>query len=214
MKVLRSFRNAIDEFVFAQPGEFFGEIYLSDNLVMDEVAGNLINRSVMTVIVRPKLEQTHSNRVYECEIKLKTPKLVVIKLNEVLCKDSVFEEDQIINIDLKFRYNRLPICEMHQAIDMCQQKIEILLPNVKNISYKHKVSNTVVEAHSNVLFKSPVLGIFSGEQSDVFVLIYDISSISICKTCQLFDTSYMRRSGMIGAFDLRLKHTVCNPRWL
>ena len=159
MKVLRSFRNAVDEFEFAQSGEFFGEIYLSDNLVMDEVAGNLINRSVMTVILRPKLEQTPSNRVYECDIKLKTPKLVVIKLNEVLCKDSVFEEDQIINIDLKFRYNRLPICEMHQAIDMCQQKIEILFPNVKNISYEHKVSNTVVEAHSNVLFKSPGLGI-------------------------------------------------------
>ena len=138
MKILNSFQNA-NETVFAQQGELFGQIYLSDYLVMDEVAGNLISRSVMSVILRPKLEQTQSNRVYECSIKVKTSQLVIVKLNAVLCHEYVFEKDQVIYIDLKFRYNRLPMCEMHQTIDRSQQKTEILLPNVKNVSYKEKV---------------------------------------------------------------------------
>ena len=141
MKIINSFQSPADETVFTQPGEFFGEVYLFDYLLMDEVAGHIINRSVMSVILRLKLDQTQSNRVYECSIKMKTLELVVIKLNAVLCEEYLFEKDQEICIDLKFRYNRLPMCEMHQAIDMCQQKSEILLPNVKNVSYKHKVSD-------------------------------------------------------------------------
>ena len=138
MTIVKSFQNS-EETVFAQPGELFGVIYLSEYLVMDEVAGHIINRSVMSVILRPKWGQTQSNRVYECSIKMKTSQLVVIKLNAVLCKDYVFEKDQTVYIDLKFRYNRLLMCKMHQAIDMCRPKIGILLPNVKNVSYKHKV---------------------------------------------------------------------------
>ena len=147
MKIVNSFQNA-DETVFALPGEFFGVIYLSDYLVMDEVAGHLINRSVTSVILRPKVEQTmQSNRVYECSIKLKTSQVVIIKLNEVLCEDYVFENDQVMYIDLKFRYNRFLMCAMHQAIDMCKQKTEILLPKVRNISYTNKVSYTVDATH-------------------------------------------------------------------
>ena len=139
MKILDRFQNA-SETVFAQSGEFFGEVYLSDYVVMDEVAGNLISRSVMSVILRLKLGQTQSNRIYECSIKKKNSHLVVIKLNEELCQEYVFEKDQSIYIDLKFRYNRIPICEMHQTIDRSQEKTEILLPNVKNVFYKRKVS--------------------------------------------------------------------------
>ena len=142
MKILNRFENA-SETVFAQSGEFFGQIYLSDYLVMDEAAGNLISRSVMSVILRLKLGQTQSNRIYECGIKMKTSQLVIIKLNEELCQEYVFEKDQSIYIDLKFRYNRIPICEMHQTIDTNRQKTEILLPNVENASYEPKVSNIV-----------------------------------------------------------------------
>ena len=139
MKILNSFQDA-NETVFAQSGEFFGQIYLSDCLVMDEVAGSLISRSVMSVILRPKLGQTQNNRIYECSIKMKTSQLVVIKLNEELCQEYDLEKHQSIYIDLKFRYNRIPICEMHEAIDRSQEKTDILLPNVKNVSYKLKVS--------------------------------------------------------------------------
>ena len=145
MKILNSFQNA-SETVFAQSGEFFGQIYLSDYLVMDEVAGNLISRSVMSAVLRPKLGKTQSNRVYECSIKVKTSQLVIIKLNEELCQEYVFEKDQSIYIDLKFRYNRIPICEMHQTIDTNKQKTEILLPNTKNAFNKYKVGNIVSAA--------------------------------------------------------------------
>ena len=127
---------------YAAKGEFFGEIYLSDYLVMDEVAGHIINRSVMSVILRLKMGKSHRKKVYECFIKFKTSHLVVVKLNEVLCKDYTFTNDQVVQIDLKFRYNRLPFCEMHQAIDMCKEKTYIMLPNVKNVSYKDRVSRT------------------------------------------------------------------------
>ena len=148
MKIVNNFQGA-DETVFALPGEFFGEIYLSDYLVMDEVAGHLINRSVTSVILRPKVEHTMlSNRVYECSIKLKTSQVVIIKLNEALYEDYLFEKDQVMYIDLKFRHNRFLICAMHQAIDMCKQKTEILLPDVRNISYTNKVSNTVATTYS------------------------------------------------------------------
>ena len=140
MKIVNCFQST-SETVFARQGELFGEIYLSDYLVMDEVAGHLINRSVMSVIVRPKMTRSRSKKVYECSIKLKTSQSVIIKLNEALLNDYGFQKDQEIYIDVKFRYNRVPMCEMHQAIDMCKQKTEVLLPNLKNVSYKSKVSN-------------------------------------------------------------------------
>ena len=140
MTIVNYFQDS-EKTVYAQPGEFFGQIYLCDYLVMDEVAGHIINRSVMSVILRLKLGKTQSNRVYECSIKMKTSQLVIIKLNEVLCEDYVFEKDQVICIDLKFRYNRLLMCKMHQAIEMCEQKTEIFLPSINNVSNKHKVGH-------------------------------------------------------------------------
>ena len=154
MTIVNSFQNSDQEMVFAQRGELFGQIFLSDYLVMDEVAGHIINRSVMSVILRLKLGQIQSQRVYECSIKMKTSQLVIIKLNAVLCKDYVFQKDQVVCIDLKFRYNRLPMCEMHQAIDMCRQKVGILLPTVKNVSYKHKVG--ICCLHHNYLCSKPI----------------------------------------------------------
>ena len=139
MKIINCFNNA-DKTFFAQPGEYFGEIYLSDYLVMDEVAGHLINRSVLSVILRFKLENSQSTKAYECSIKLKTPETVIVKLNEELCKEYVLEIEQVFYIDLKFRFNRLPMCEMHQAIDMCRQKTQVLIPDIKKVSYKDKVS--------------------------------------------------------------------------
>ncbi len=155
MKIVNSFRST-DTTVFARSGEWFGEIYLSDYLIMDEVAGHLINRSVMSLILRPKVEHSQSNRVYECCIKLKTPQLVIVKLNEVLCKDFDFERDQEVYIDLKFRYNRLPLCEMHQVIDMCKKKTEILFPNIRNVSCTYKVSNSVTCMFLRVTLKNVV----------------------------------------------------------
>ena len=146
MTIVNSFQD-FDRTVYAHPGEMFGKIYLSDYLVMDEVAGHIINRSVMSVILRPKLEQAaSSNRIYECSIEMKNSQLVIIKLNEVLCKDCVFEKDQTVCIDLKFRYSRLRMCKMHQAIDMCQQKTDIFLPNTKSVFNKYKVGNIVSAA--------------------------------------------------------------------
>ena len=175
MKVINSFQSA-DETIFALPGELFGEIYLSDYLVMDEVAGHLINRSVMSVILRPKVDHSQSNRVYECSIKLKTSQLVIIKLNEVLCKDYVFVKDQEIYIDLKFRYNRFLMCAMHQAIDMCKEKTKVLLPNVKNVSYTNKVRNTVAATCKNVLFECQV-STRQGRQHNVPIIYYFFGAI-------------------------------------
>ena len=139
MTVVNNFKG-VDEAVFAQPGELFGEIYLSDYLFMDEVAGHLISRSVMSVILRLKLDDAPNNKIYECYIKLKTSELVIIKLNEKLLEDVVLKKDQVIDVDIKFKYNRVPVCEMHQAIDMFREKTNVLLPHVKNASYKDKVS--------------------------------------------------------------------------
>ena len=138
MKIINNFRNVKGETVYAQAGEVYGEIYLSDYLVLDEVAGNLISRSVMSIILRPKWERSGNNRVYECSIKTKTSGFVIIKLNEVLCNDYVFETDKVVYIDVKFRYNGLLMCAMHQAIDFCERKTGVL-PSLKNVSCKHKV---------------------------------------------------------------------------
>ncbi len=207
MKIINNFQNA-DESVFAGRGELFGEIYLSDYLVMDEVAGHLINRSVMSVILRPKVEHSQSNRVYECSIKSKTPQLVIVKLNEVLCKDYIFEIGQEVYIDVKFRYNRLPMCEMHQAVDMCKQKTDVLLPNVKNVSYKDKVSDSV-SFHKNTLFEKPVLltvTIANCDKGEVASVI-DIYMYDIVK--QLFQLSRPDHATSV-TFVICLSCTVCH----
>ncbi|XP_028391343.1 uncharacterized protein LOC114516144 [Dendronephthya gigantea] len=123
----------------ASTGDLFGEIHSWDYPVMDEVASHIINLSVTSVILRPKMRKSfRTDRVYECIIKSKTSKLVVIKLNKELCKDFGLAKDQIVQIDLKLRYNRLALCEMHEAIDMCKRKTSILLPNIRDVCYKYE----------------------------------------------------------------------------
>lgn len=138
MKITNEFKTA-NETVYGLQGELFGEIALADFLFMDEASGHLIQRSVLSVIVRPKKNQNESLKVYECLIKLRTPQYIVIKVNQELCEDLALQKEMVINVDLKFRFNRFPMCEMHQAIDRCKKKTDFLLPAVKLRSNEQQV---------------------------------------------------------------------------
>lgn len=135
LKIVNCF-TTFEETIFAVKGEFFGEIELSQFLVMDEISGHLISRSVESLIVRPAHK---TSRVYECCIKTKNPQSVIIKLNKVFCEDYSVEYDQVMNVDIKFIFNRRGMCEMHQAIDFCKEKMNFLIPDFSYDSREYKV---------------------------------------------------------------------------
>ena len=141
MEIVKNYEDAKGTVYQALPGEVFCKMDFNDRIFMDEVCGHLIARSVSSVIIRPKQHLSDSKKLYECHIKQTTPQSVVVKLNQELCQDLAPENEHVINVDLKFKFNRLPFCEMHQAIDRCGDKTAILLPVVNPRSNTQKVGN-------------------------------------------------------------------------
>ena len=130
MNVVNRFEGP-DESLFPPQNEFFGMISLADFLFMDEAAGNLIQRSVLSVIIRPKTFKSQSQKVYECEIRVKTTQFVVVEINQEFRKDWDLQCNAVVLVDVKFCYNRQPMVERHEAIDRCQGnlvKMSLLFP--------------------------------------------------------------------------------------
>ncbi|CAM9294546.1 unnamed protein product, partial [Lampetra planeri] len=108
---------------FAQGGELFARFRLGRSLSEDTAHGRLLTTSVGTVLLRPVSDEESRRarrlglKVYQAMIEEKTKEYVFLRISRQCCQELGLRADQQIKVELQFQLNRLPLCEMHYAVD-------------------------------------------------------------------------------------------------
>uniref|UniRef100_A0A673KMW3 C3H1-type domain-containing protein n=1 Tax=Sinocyclocheilus rhinocerous TaxID=307959 RepID=A0A673KMW3_9TELE len=122
---------------YAQNGQLFARFKLTETLSEDTLAGRLVMTKVNSVLLLPVFkERTGQNqpagakeRVYEALIEEKTKDYIFLRICKDCCLELGLVADQELQVELQFQLNRLPLCEMHYALDRIRDN-GILFPDV------------------------------------------------------------------------------------
>ncbi|XP_030064309.1 putative helicase with zinc finger domain isoform X1 [Microcaecilia unicolor] len=120
---------------YAQNGQLFGRFKLTETLSEDTLAGRLVMTKVNAVYLLPvtkeKSVQTQGTKekVYEAVIEEKTKDFIFLRLCRDCCEELKLRADREMQVELQFQLNRLPLCEMHYALDRIKDN-SILFPDI------------------------------------------------------------------------------------
>ncbi|XP_066546022.1 probable helicase with zinc finger domain [Amia ocellicauda] len=59
-------------------------------------------------------------KVYEARVETRSPEHMLLRLSEECCQDLRLRPDRELQVELQFQLNRMPLCEMHFALDSLQ----------------------------------------------------------------------------------------------
>uniref|UniRef100_A0A8C6UEP2 Probable helicase with zinc finger domain n=1 Tax=Neogobius melanostomus TaxID=47308 RepID=A0A8C6UEP2_9GOBI len=122
---------------YAQNGQLFARFKLTETLSEDTLAGRLVMTKVNSVLLLPLGREGAScqpppgvkERVYEAVIEEKTKDYIFLRICKGCCEELGLQPDREIQVELQFQLNRLPLCEMHYALDRIKDNT-ILFPDV------------------------------------------------------------------------------------
>ncbi|KAM7067154.1 putative helicase with zinc finger domain isoform 2-T5 [Molossus nigricans] len=120
---------------YAQNGQLFGRFKLTETLSEDTLAGRLVMTKVNAVYLLPvpkeKLVQTQGTKekVYEATIEEKTKEYIFLRISRECCEELNLRPDCDTQVELQFQLNRLPLCEMHYALDRIKDN-GVLFPDI------------------------------------------------------------------------------------
>ncbi|VTJ65717.1 Hypothetical predicted protein [Marmota monax] len=120
---------------YAQNGQLFGRFKLTETLSEDTLAGRLVMTKVNAVYLLPvpkeKLAQTQGTKekVYEATIEEKTKEYIFLRISRECCEELNLRPDCDTQVELQFQLNRLPLCEMHYALDRIKDN-GVLFPDI------------------------------------------------------------------------------------
>ncbi|XP_044529899.1 probable helicase with zinc finger domain isoform X2 [Gracilinanus agilis] len=120
---------------YAQNGQLFGRFKLTETLSEDTLAGRLVMTKVNAVYLLPitkeKLVQTQGTKekVFEAAIEEKTKDYIFLRISRECCEELNLRADCEMQVELQFQLNRLPLCEMHYALERIRDN-GILFPDV------------------------------------------------------------------------------------
>uniref|UniRef100_A0A8C4NR39 Probable helicase with zinc finger domain n=1 Tax=Dicentrarchus labrax TaxID=13489 RepID=A0A8C4NR39_DICLA len=122
---------------YAQNGQLFARFKLTETLSEDTLAGRLVMTKVNSVLVLPLGREGFNSqpppgvkeRVYEAVIEEKTKDYIFLRICKDCCEELGLIPDREIQVELQFQLNRLPLCEMHYALDRIKDNT-ILFPDV------------------------------------------------------------------------------------
>ncbi|GAB1296993.1 Probable helicase with zinc finger domain [Apodemus speciosus] len=120
---------------YAQNGQLFGRFKLTETLSEDTLAGRLVMTRVNAVYLLPvpkeKLVQSQGTKekVYEATIEEKTKDYVFLRISRECCEELSLRPDCDTQVELQFQLNRLPLCEMHYALDRIKDNA-VLFPDI------------------------------------------------------------------------------------
>ncbi|XP_061684668.1 probable helicase with zinc finger domain isoform X2 [Syngnathoides biaculeatus] len=125
---------------YAQNGQLFARFKLTKTLSEDTLAGRLVMTKVNSVLFLPLgwegvISQPPpgvKERVYEAVIEEKTKEYIFLRICKNCCDELGLLPDRKIQVELQFQLNRLPLCEMHYALDRIKDSKDnrILFPDV------------------------------------------------------------------------------------
>ncbi|XP_033117671.1 probable helicase with zinc finger domain [Anneissia japonica] len=114
---------------YAQNGELFALLKLNNELSEDQSAGRLILTSCNLVLFGTSNDDKEPETVYTAVIEEKGKGFVYLKLSKKCVDDLKLKADTDLECYVQFQLNRLPICEMHYAVDKIQD-VGIIFPEV------------------------------------------------------------------------------------
>uniref|UniRef100_A0A8C7Z521 Probable helicase with zinc finger domain n=1 Tax=Oryzias sinensis TaxID=183150 RepID=A0A8C7Z521_9TELE len=122
---------------YAQNGQLFARFKLTETLSEDTLAGRLVMTKVNSVLLLPLSRDGVSSqpppgvkeRVYEAVIEEKTKDYIFLRICKNCCEELGLQSDRELQVELQFQLNRLPLCEMHYALDRIKDNC-ILFPDV------------------------------------------------------------------------------------
>ncbi|XP_054986326.1 probable helicase with zinc finger domain isoform X2 [Sorex araneus] len=120
---------------YAQNGQLFGRFKLTKTLSEDTLAGRLVMTKVSAVYLLPvpKERQTQTQgtkeKAYEATIEEKTKEYIFLRISRECCEELSLRPDHDAQVELQFQLNRLPLCEMHYALDRIKDN-GVLFPDI------------------------------------------------------------------------------------
>lgn len=138
---------------YSRPGELFARLELSSELSEDSHHGRLILTNCNQLLVAQIMdddatdEKTSANlasgskdsnsdekkkkkrKAYEVLIEDKTKKEIYLRLSQSIVTDMKFCDDEEVEVEVQFQLNRLPLCELHQAVDRLPT-LDIVFPSL------------------------------------------------------------------------------------
>ncbi|XP_071507736.1 probable helicase with zinc finger domain [Diadema antillarum] len=116
---------------YAQDGQLFALMRLTDDLTGDTPGGRLVLNSCNSVLLAPTKEGGMPAKVYEAPITEKSKDSIYLTLSKQCVEDLNLKDNSQIRVEIQFQLNRLPLCEMHYAVDKVPD-MSILFPDVQN----------------------------------------------------------------------------------
>ncbi|KAJ3614092.1 hypothetical protein NHX12_017669 [Muraenolepis orangiensis] len=119
---------------YAQNGQLFARFKLTETLSEDTLAGRLVMTKVNSVLLLPvgrewcTSQSGAKERVYEAVIEEKTKDYIFLRICRECCDELGLLPDRELQVELQFQLNRLPLCEMHYALDRIKDN-NILFPD-------------------------------------------------------------------------------------
>ncbi|TSK77148.1 putative helicase with zinc finger domain [Bagarius yarrelli] len=120
---------------YAQNGELYARFKLTETLSEDTLAGRLVMTKVNSVLLLPLSRDRQGQpasakeRVYEAGIEEKTKDYIFLRICKDCCEELHLMPDRELQVELQFQLNRLPLCEMHYALDRLRDN-GILFPDI------------------------------------------------------------------------------------
>ena len=100
---------------YARPGELFGSLSLRGNLSEDTTAGRLILTNCTSLLL--KSSESNQTKAYVTGIEDSGKANLYLRLSSTLVQDFKLKDEDTFKAEVQFQLNRLPMCEMHLAID-------------------------------------------------------------------------------------------------
>ena len=103
---------------WAADDELYGILRLDYPITPDDAAGRLFIRNTNAVWLQSSdAEQTLSKQVYETPVEKVENESLVLKLPSKICTDFKLYDTSDSQVEAQFQLNRVPLCQMHAAID-------------------------------------------------------------------------------------------------
>uniref|UniRef100_A0A3B3RSW3 Helicase with zinc finger 2 n=1 Tax=Paramormyrops kingsleyae TaxID=1676925 RepID=A0A3B3RSW3_9TELE len=158
---------------FAPDRELFAEVPVHFSLTPDTPEGYVLRRSVCSALVAPASAANQNNQVYEADIvrDASSENMMYLQLSKRCCHDMGLQSNMTCAMEVQFQISRLPLCEMHKAVDLLPE-VEMVLPDMDQCCVPvHAVQYTRLNAKQQTAM-SFILGESDGRRSVAPLLIY------------------------------------------
>ncbi|XP_015917360.2 probable helicase with zinc finger domain isoform X2 [Parasteatoda tepidariorum] len=128
---------------YAHNGELFAHMTLTSVLSEDSASGRLILSNCSTVLLASvKTKGEEQRKVYEAVIEDKGKTVIYMRLSKKCCEELKLGPDREFLAEVQFQLNRLPVCEMHFAVDRLHPT-SIVFPDISEVPqlWKNKPLN-------------------------------------------------------------------------